>query len=66
MTNQFERLLSACQDLLSNQLSTSSGGDPGMVFDEFDRAVENRRKGTVTFDAQAVNRFKDAVEEAAP
>jgi hypothetical protein len=54
----------ACEDLLSHRLSSSSGGDFGMVFDEHDAAVERERKGTVTFDRQAVDRFQQAVEEA--
>lgn len=58
-----EELLRACKDLLANQLSTSSG-DMGMIFDEFDAAVERKRKGTVTFDREAVDRFKAAVEKA--
>jgi hypothetical protein len=57
-----DALLSAAQDLLRNQLSISSGGDPGMVFDSFDADVERRRNGTVSFDREAVDRFKSVVQ----
>lgn len=61
LLTEIERLESACNDLLSNQLSTRSGGDPGMIFDRFDAEVERGRKGTVTFDRAAVGEFKRAL-----
>lgn len=41
------------------RLSTKSGGDPGMVFDEFDAKVEQHRKGVVSVDQ---SRFEAAVQ----
>lgn len=58
-------LLKACQELLLHRLSSSSGGDPGMVFDESDAATERKRKGTVTFDRTAVNDFQAVVKREA-
>lgn len=54
----------AVRRLFANQLSSSSGGDPGMVFDASDAAVERQRTGTVTFDRQAVDDVKALIEVA--
>ena len=58
--NHMRKILDLLKDadvLRRNGLSRSTGGDPGMCFDEFDRDVERNRKGTVVVDATAWDKF---------
>ena len=57
------RMLQVLEEVVRAKLSHKSGGDFGMVFDEFDAAIELKRTGHWAVDERAIDCVEALVQE---